>query len=176
MDTDGGGWTVFQRRMDGSVDFYLGWRDYVHGFGNITREHWMGLSKLHRLANGSISTPLRIDMKDKNGNKGYAEYSGFYISGSPTDYILHVSGYSGTVGDSLFYNNNRKFCTKDNDNDGHSNANLAEIFHGGWWYHGTQCCNLNGRYNSTGISGISWVSWRPHHHTLPFVEMKLRRA
>ena len=117
METDGGGWTVFQRRMDGSVDFYLNWTDYVNGFGNTSGEYWLGLENINRLANGSVSTKLRVDMRDKNGSSAYASYSTFYIGGSTTDYTLHVSGYSGTAGDSLTHHNLMKFTTKDNDND-----------------------------------------------------------
>ena len=45
-------------------------------------------------------------MKDNNGNSAYASYATFYIGGSTTDYTLHVSGYSGTAGDSLGPHNN----------------------------------------------------------------------
>ena len=43
MDTNGGGWTVFQRRFDGTTTFYRGWSEYESGFGNSDSEFWAGL-------------------------------------------------------------------------------------------------------------------------------------
>ena len=168
METDSG-WTVFQRRMDGSVDFYLNWDDYVHGFGNISEEHWLGLSKLHRLAN--VSRQLRIDMRDENGVNISASYSSFYIGGSSTDYTLHVSGFSGSFGviDALTYHNGYKFTTKDNDND-HDAQNCAVRFYGAWWYNNCYHSNLNGHYGDAAVSkDVIWYSTR-----IRFAEMKFR--
>nr|XP_039252905.1 fibrinogen alpha chain-like [Styela clava] len=42
LKTDGGGWTVFQRRMDGSTKFDRTWKEYKTGFGDADRDMWLG--------------------------------------------------------------------------------------------------------------------------------------
>lgn len=37
---------VFQRRMNGKVDFYRSWKEYKYGFGNVSEEHWIGMHNL----------------------------------------------------------------------------------------------------------------------------------
>ena len=131
METDGGGWTVFQRRQDGSVDFYRYWTDYENGFGNLTGEFWLGLGKINRLTKEQSNT-LRVDLGDFDGNTSYAQYTTFSVGNSTTEYNLTVGGYSGTAGDSLAYHNGMKFSTRDNDNDKNTHVNCAQYYMA-WW-------------------------------------------
>ena len=48
-DMSAGGWTVFQRRLDGSEEFDRNWNDYVNGFGNRAGEYWLGLENIYFL-------------------------------------------------------------------------------------------------------------------------------
>ncbi|XP_071180357.1 fibroleukin-like [Mytilus edulis] len=41
-EIDNGGWTVFQRRINGKTDFYRGWEAYENGFGDLEAEFWLG--------------------------------------------------------------------------------------------------------------------------------------
>ncbi|CAG2206717.1 ANGPT2 [Mytilus edulis] len=49
MDTDNGGWTIIQKRYDGSVNFQRSWTEYENGFGNVKGEYWLGNKHIHRL-------------------------------------------------------------------------------------------------------------------------------
>ena len=92
--TAGGGWTVFQKRRDGSVDFFLGWNDYKNGFGNLNGEFWLGLDKIHRLT-VSGGYKLRVDLEDNHGNTAFANYSLFSVTSERAKYQLSLGRYSG---------------------------------------------------------------------------------
>ena len=175
MDTDGG-WVVFQRRMDGTVDFYRNWADYVKGFGDLNGEFWLGLNKIHRLSKPA-NTTLRVDLEDFTGGTRYAKYTTFQVLDSSTKYQLNIGCYSGDAGDNLIYHNGMKFTTKDQDNDRYG-PNCAILYKGAWWYNSCHYSNLNGKYlsgqHTSYADGVNWNAWKGYYYSLKTTEMKLR--
>ena len=95
MQTDGGGWTVFQKRKNSSVKFYRGWQDYKVGFGNLDGNFWLGLDKIYRLVKSGQNV-LRVDLTDWNGDTAYAKYGTFSVASESYGYRLNIGSYSGT--------------------------------------------------------------------------------
>ncbi|XP_051811080.1 tenascin isoform X2 [Acanthochromis polyacanthus] len=172
METDGGGWTVFQRRKDGSVDFFRGWKEYTKGFGDVNGEFWLGLESLHNLTT-MAKMSLRVDLRDQDESV-FAQYSTFEVA--KRNYKLTVGGYTGTAGDSLTYHNNRIFSTKDRD-PATFITRCAMSYRGGWWYKNCHEANLNGLYGiDVKHQGVIWTSWKGKEVSIPFTEMKMRPA
>ncbi|XP_013386765.1 fibrinogen C domain-containing protein 1-like [Lingula anatina] len=176
MTTDGGGWTLFQKRMDGSVDFYRGWQSYKHGFGNLNGEHWLGNEQINTITNQK-RYELRVDIEDANGVWRYAHYDNFAITSEKAKYQLTVGVYSGNAGDSLSNHKGQPFTTKDRDNDA-DGRNCAQTFKGAWWYKSCHASNLNGLYHlgdhGSFADGVNWYTFKGQHHSLKTTEMKVR--
>jgi len=92
--TDGGGWTVFQRRLDGSVDFYREWKEYKEGFGTAGGEYWLGLDNINRLTNQGRMM-LRVDLNGKMLQSAHALYRDFTVSNEKLNYTLGIGSYTG---------------------------------------------------------------------------------
>ena len=177
MATDGGGWTVIQRRKDGSVDFFLNWASYKRGFGTLMGEFWLGNDNIHRLT-ASGNTVLRVELEDWSNNTAYAEYGVFKVDNENNKYRLIVGFYTGTAGDSLASSHNAMyFTTKDRDNDPCGGCNCAQESTGGWWYSNCANSNLNGQYLGDKTDGrnrgVKWHPWRAYL-SLKKSEMKVR--
>lgn len=80
MQSAGGGWTVFQHRFDGKVDFNRTWREYRDGFGSSQKEHWLGNAVLHALTASGQHT-LLITLQDWHHQTRHATYSNFKVAG-----------------------------------------------------------------------------------------------
>ncbi|XP_067296622.1 microfibril-associated glycoprotein 4-like [Pseudorasbora parva] len=177
-DEDNGGWTVIQRRMDGSVDFYRGWEEYKRGFGATEGEYWLGLENMHQLIRNR-KYMLRVDLEDFTGRKGFAQYSTFSVGPETDGYKLQVSGFKdGAAGDSLSIHNGMKFSTFDKDQDTYD-GNCAKMWSGAFWYLGCYYTNPNGLYLGQGNTryavGIVWSSWKNDYRvSMKFFSMKIR--
>ncbi|CAL1287160.1 unnamed protein product [Larinioides sclopetarius] len=180
MDTDGGGWTVIQRRGNfgrPNTYFFKDWSNYKMGFGDIEKDFWLGNDNIYVLSNQRLSS-IRFDLQAVNGEKRHAHYDDFWIEDESNKYKLHIGGYNGDAGDSMIaMHNNQKFSTKDQDND-NSTVNCAINNTGAWWYEACHASNLNGVYyrgvHESSSDGVNWYSFKGYNEALDMTEMKLR--
>ena len=191
MEAHGGGWTLLQRRYDGSISFNRSWNEYKRGFGHLDGEFWLGNDKIHLLTQAQEMV-LHIQLEDIEGLKAYATYERFSVASEREHYRLTVDRYSGTAGDALnfsqtFNHDQKSFSTPDRDNDLYPSGNCGAYYSSGWWFDSCMSANLNGKYYKTrykGVrNGIFWGTWpnisREHYptnyrHAFKTVSMMIR--
>uniref|UniRef100_A0A8D3C853 Fibrinogen C-terminal domain-containing protein n=1 Tax=Scophthalmus maximus TaxID=52904 RepID=A0A8D3C853_SCOMX len=177
MDTDGGRWTVFQRRMNGNENFYRPWKQYKTGFGNVAGEYWLGLENIH-LMSLRKGYELRVDMESWENEKAHAKYESFSVDSESTGYLLHLGSFVGWGG---FSNHgSMKFTTYDRDQD-QWEKNCAQHYLGGFWYKACHMANPNGMYAPNGAIGfenvhVIWHAWKGWNYSLKSVSMKVRAS
>uniref|UniRef100_A0A182W260 Fibrinogen C-terminal domain-containing protein n=1 Tax=Anopheles minimus TaxID=112268 RepID=A0A182W260_9DIPT len=141
----GSSWIVFQRRFNGSVDFYRNWTEYKQGFGDLHGEHWLGLDKLHAIVK-TRQHELLIVLEDFGGVIAYAHYDDFKIGNESEKYVIKSVGrYTGTAGDSFSAHKDKVFSTYDQDNDRYTES-CATRYLGAWWFDKCFNSHLNGMY------------------------------
>ena len=175
--TEDGGWTVIQRRKDGSVDFNRPWSDYEKGFGDLNGEFWYGLKSMNCLTRTG-QWELRVDFEFQNKTRSYLHYNVFKVGSATDEYPLTISGFTGITPTDPFAThqlNGQKFSTYDNDNDRSGGNCAAQVKNakdnGGWWHNNCWHINLNIKYNPAQYGfmylGDTWYNPR-------WIEMKIR--
>ncbi|XP_026005790.1 angiopoietin-related protein 4 [Astatotilapia calliptera] len=184
--TADGGWTMIQRRQDGSVDFDQLWDAYEKGFGSLNGEFWLGLEKIYSIAKDG-SYILNIKLSDWVDDLATVRLP-FQLGGQETKYSLQIQK-GGTFSDlesSLATDtaSGLPFSTHDQDNDQKSDTNCAKHLSGGWWFSNCGRSNLNGRYFQSPPpkqrhqrkQGIFWKTWRGRYYPLKSSMMMIAPA
>ncbi|XP_026214476.1 microfibril-associated glycoprotein 4-like isoform X2 [Anabas testudineus] len=147
MDSSGGGWTVFQRRMDGTVNFYRPWDYYKFGFGDPAGEYWLGLDNIYYLTNQRKSE-LLVDMQDFDGD-ALTYHSGQKFSTFDKDQDSWANNCARSFMGAFWYNS----CHFANPNGAYR-----------WGADGTLYA-----------VGVEWYQFKGHHnYSLKSINMKIR--
>uniref|UniRef100_A0A3Q3J2W5 Fibrinogen C-terminal domain-containing protein n=2 Tax=Monopterus albus TaxID=43700 RepID=A0A3Q3J2W5_MONAL len=190
---DGGGWTVFQRRRYGRVDFNRDWVDYRDGFGDFklwNDEFWLGNEHIYSLLSEGKNL-VKIDLMAWDGQRSHAFYENFRITDEADNYRLQYGMYSGKAGDALTGGggvveqwsaclSGMQFSTRDQDNDRYRQGSCAQENKAGWWFNRCHAANLNGKFYRTGMykgqydNGVVWGTWKGLWYSLRHTTMKVR--
>ena len=192
METDGGGWTVIQRRNAsmGWVDFFRNWADYENGFGDVDGEFWIGLKNIYELTT-QHDMELEVTVWNDSRTSLTWNYPRFKIKGPNEHYALSniVSTGTGDGSYGAFYFDSgisrgtywRYFSTYDRDNDRVSNINCGYSDQAGWWHLNCAYANPNGRHHPTYQPGtrlprqrLVWKTSRGYN-IYTHSEMKIRK-
>nr|XP_034320056.1 microfibril-associated glycoprotein 4-like isoform X19 [Crassostrea gigas] len=153
MTTDAGGWTVFQHRRDGSVNFFQTLDSYKNGFGDPSGEHWIGNDNLHKLTTLG-TTDLYVRLEAFSGDWYFAKYGDFSVADESDGYRLRLKAgsYEGNAGDGMGSHESTdpsgmKFSIRDIDY-GNAPAECTKGRLGAWWYNECTLTNLNGIYGN----------------------------
>jgi ficolin len=166
--------------MNGRENFYRTWEEYVHGFGHVSGEYWLGLVNIFALSIYDSSLTIKMEaFGDISPTHASAHYQHFKIDDESSNFLLHVSGFSGDCGDSLSYHNGQMFTTKDRDND-QNDGNCAKSFEGAWWYKSCHYSNLNGHYlfgnHSSYANGVNWRTCWGYKYSIRTSVMQIKRT
>ncbi|KAL0612258.1 Angiopoietin-related protein 4 [Plecturocebus cupreus] len=172
--TSDGGWTVIQRRHDGSVDFNRPWEAYKAGFGDPQGEFWLGLEKVHSIT-GDHDSRLAVQMRDWDGKAELLQFP-VHLGGEDTAYSLQLtSSVASQLGATAVPPSGLSvpFSTWDQDHDLRGDKNCAKSLSGGWWFGTCSHSNLNGQYfhsipqqRQERKKGIFWKTWRGRYYPL----------
>ncbi|XP_006896402.1 PREDICTED: angiopoietin-related protein 4 [Elephantulus edwardii] len=179
-----GGWTVIQRRQDGSVDFNQPWEAYKAGFGDPQGEFWLGLEKVHSIT-GNHGGRLSVQLQDWEGNNESLQFP-VHLGGEDTAYSLQLTApVASKLGATAITPNGLSlpFSTWDQDHDLRGDKNCAKTLSGGWWFGTCSHSNLNGQYfhsiprqRQQRKKGIFWKTWRGRYYPLQATTILIRPA
>ena len=166
METEGGGWTVIQRRNAslGYVNFSRNFRDYENGFGDLTGEFWIGLKNIYQLTNQQdMMLQIRVWNDTKTSVTWNYPYFRIYGHGSYPITEQVGPGYGDGEYGAFAYDYNisrgwyiRDFSTYDRQHYYNFNREVMRCPYtdqAGWWYYTCDYANLNGRHQPTDLPG-----------------------